>query len=236
MRGPNGKSYIHVVIIMYFFHPFLLDMLQKDTFSPQLFSSRNRAWKEFFCILCNDTSVILMTWKLNSKWTVMMFEDLWYVFSYENLITKWCFYQFKCHFDWSFTTLGPPSRNGYESGRLISFSLCVFCQVWGPEVSDCSPGTHQHIQWQDMGNLLVLPSTLFQTAMVSEVMTVFITTYSKRHSSVVDSAFKIVGGDLNLWRVNVNLYPKNIFWYVKGTQFWSPLHQHSVKNIHQVMK
>ena len=32
------------------------------------------------------------------------------------------------------------------------------------------------------------------------------------------------------------LYPKNIFWYVKGTQFRSPLHHHSVKNMHQVMK
>ena len=29
---------------------------------------------------------------------------------------------------------------------------------------------------------------------------------------------------------------KKIFWYVKGTQFRSPLHQHSVENIHQVMK
>ena len=34
----------------------------------------------------------------------------------------------------------------------------------------------------------------------------------------------------------VYLYPKNMFWYVKGTQFRSPLHQHSVRNIHQVMK
>ena len=25
------------------------------------------------------------------------------------------------------------------------------------------------------------------------------------------------------------LYPQNIIWYVKGTQFRSPLHQHSVK-------
>ena len=32
------------------------------------------------------------------------------------------------------------------------------------------------------------------------------------------------------------LYPKNIFWYVEGAQFRSPLHQYSVKNIHQVMK
>ena len=31
------------------------------------------------------------------------------------------------------------------------------------------------------------------------------------------------------------MYPKLIFWYVKGTQLRSPLHQHSVKNI-QVMK
>ena len=29
----------------------------------------------------------------------------------------------------------------------------------------------------------------------------------------------------------VYLYPENIFWYVKGTQIRSPLHQHSIKNI-----
>ena len=36
--------------------------------------------------------------------------------------------------------------------------------------------------------------------------------------------------------IKVYLYPKNNFLYVKGTQFRSPLHQHSVKNIHQVIK
>ena len=30
--------------------------------------------------------------------------------------------------------------------------------------------------------------------------------------------------------------PKTSFWYVKGTQFRSPLHQHSEKKVHQVMK
>ena len=34
----------------------------------------------------------------------------------------------------------------------------------------------------------------------------------------------------------VYLSPNFFFWYVKGTHFRSPLHQHSVKNIHQVMK
>ena len=29
---------------------------------------------------------------------------------------------------------------------------------------------------------------------------------------------------------------KDIIWYVKGTQFRSPLHQHSEKKVHQVMK
>ena len=38
------------------------------------------------------------------------------------------------------------------------------------------------------------------------------------------------------WVFKVYLYPENIIWYVKGTQIRSPLHQHSVKNIHQVMK
>ena len=33
----------------------------------------------------------------------------------------------------------------------------------------------------------------------------------------------------------VYLYPKILF-DVKGTQFRSPLHQHSVRNVHQVMK
>ena len=37
-------------------------------------------------------------------------------------------------------------------------------------------------------------------------------------------------------RFKVYLYPKNMFWYMKGTPFGSQLHQHSVKNIHQVMK
>ena len=36
-------------------------------------------------------------------------------------------------------------------------------------------------------------------------------------------------------KFKVYLSPKNIFLYVKGTQFRSPLHQHSVKNINQVM-
>ena len=39
-----------------------------------------------------------------------------------------------------------------------------------------------------------------------------------------------------LVKVKVYLYPENIFLYVKGTQIRSPLHQHSVKNIHQVIK
>ena len=36
--------------------------------------------------------------------------------------------------------------------------------------------------------------------------------------------------------LKVYLYPENIFWSVKGTQIRSLLHQHSVKNIHQVIK
>ena len=31
-------------------------------------------------------------------------------------------------------------------------------------------------------------------------------------------------------------HQKNIFWCVKGTHFWSPLHQHSKKKVHRVMK
>ena len=34
----------------------------------------------------------------------------------------------------------------------------------------------------------------------------------------------------------VYLSPKNIFWYVTGTHFRSPLHQNSKKKVHRVMK
>ena len=36
--------------------------------------------------------------------------------------------------------------------------------------------------------------------------------------------------------LKVYLSPKNIFWYVKGTHFRSPLHQQSEYKVHQVMK
>ena len=36
--------------------------------------------------------------------------------------------------------------------------------------------------------------------------------------------------------LKVYLYPKIFCLYVKGTQFRSPLHQHSKKKVHQVMK
>ena len=39
-----------------------------------------------------------------------------------------------------------------------------------------------------------------------------------------------------LKRLQVYLYPKISFWYVKETQFRSPLHQHLKKKVHQVMK
>ena len=41
---------------------------------------------------------------------------------------------------------------------------------------------------------------------------------------------------MHLFVLKCTCHQKNIFWYVKGTHFRSPLHQHSVKNIHQVIK
>ena len=102
-----------------------------------------------------------------------------------------------------------------------------FPKIW--KSSNFTPFTNPHMRIKAAISCKLLSLWTVQTKFICRTFLVLPLSSPKQHQ-MQDKEL------LNDLKCTCSFVPKNIVWYVKKTQFRSPLHQLSVKNIHQVRK
>ena len=126
---------------------------------------------------------------------------------------------------------------------VVNVSIINFC-VRNTFISQYRQNANWHLtiynSWRHLNPSSIIdifrpsfPCHLLLYERVAASLRIFAHPLTTSHLAILSYLFVAVSSHNTL---KVYLYPKTIFRYVKRTQFKSPLHQHSEKRVHQVIK